>query len=122
MLASFPVAEHYEGPVSVQVVDWKLVNAFAAPGGYIGVNSGLILATGNESQLAGVMAHEIAHVTQRHIARAIALNERSNIATLAGILAAIAIGTKARASAESPADTALMTRVKRRDAASSGVI
>jgi predicted Zn-dependent protease len=45
------------------------INAFALPGGFIGVNYGLMLATRNESQLAGVLAHEIAHVTQRHIAR-----------------------------------------------------
>ena len=45
------------------------INAFALPGGFIGVNYGLVLATRNEAQLAGVLAHEIAHVTQRHIAR-----------------------------------------------------
>ena len=45
------------------------INAFAAPGGYIGVNAGLILNTENESELAGVLAHEISHVTQRHMAR-----------------------------------------------------
>lgn len=42
------------------------INAFALPGGYIGVNSGLLLATDNESELAGVLAHEIAHVNQKH--------------------------------------------------------
>jgi len=47
------------------------INAFALPGGFIGVNAGLVLATANESELAGVLAHEIAHVTQRHIARSI---------------------------------------------------
>lgn len=45
------------------------INAFAAPGGYIGVNAGLILNTRNENELAGVLAHEISHVTQRHMAR-----------------------------------------------------
>ena len=43
------------------------INAFAGPGGYIGVNSGLITLTEAESELASVMAHEIAHVTQRHL-------------------------------------------------------
>ena len=47
------------------------INAFALPGGFIGVNSGLLLKTKDESELAGVLAHEIAHVTQRHIARSI---------------------------------------------------
>ena len=46
------------------------INAFAAPGGYIGVNAGLITATENESELASVLAHEIAHVTQHHLERA----------------------------------------------------
>ena len=65
------------------------VNAFATPGGYIGMHSGLILAAQNESQLAGVLAHEIAHVEQRHIARALAESSNSGLLTAAGILAAI---------------------------------
>ena len=68
------------------------INAFALPGGFIGVNYGLVLATRNESQLAGVMAHEIAHVTQRHIARRVRSQGRQSIATMAAILAAILIG------------------------------
>jgi len=68
------------------------INAFALPGGFIGVNYGLMLATRNESQLAGVLAHEIAHVTQRHIARRIHAQGRQSIATMATILAAILVG------------------------------
>jgi beta-barrel assembly-enhancing protease len=68
------------------------INAFALPGGFIGVNYGLVLATRNESQLAGVLAHEIAHVTQRHIARRIHSQGRQSIATMAAILAAILVG------------------------------
>ena len=45
------------------------INAFAMPGGYIGVNTGLILLTQSESELASVLAHEITHVTQNHMAR-----------------------------------------------------
>ena len=45
------------------------INAFALPGGYIGVNTGLILLAQNESELASVLAHEITHVTQNHMAR-----------------------------------------------------
>lgn len=52
------------------VVRDNTINAFAAPGGYIGVNTGLLTATRDESELAGVMAHEIAHITQHHIQRA----------------------------------------------------
>ena len=68
------------------------INAFALPGGFIGVNYGLVLSTRNESQLAGVLAHEIAHVTQRHIARRVASQGRASIATMAAILAAILVG------------------------------
>ncbi len=68
------------------------INAFAIPGGYVGVNSGLITNTDAESELASVVAHEIAHVTQRHIARAIAASEGSQYATLAGVLAGLLIG------------------------------
>ena len=58
------------------VVKDSSINAFALPGGFIGVNAGLLLATANESELAGVLAHEIAHVTQRHIARSIQAQSR----------------------------------------------
>jgi predicted Zn-dependent protease len=68
------------------------INAFALPGGFIGVNYGLMLATRNESQLAGVLAHEVAHVTQRHIARRVHSQSRQSIATMATILAAILVG------------------------------
>jgi len=68
------------------------INAFALPGGFIGVNVGLVLATRNEAQLAGVLAHEIAHVTQRHIARRVRSSGRQSIATVAAILAAILVG------------------------------
>ncbi len=76
------------------VVDAPAINAFALPGGYIGVNSGLILAAENESELAGVMAHEIAHVTQRHIARRMAAASRLNVRSIAMVLAGILIGTQ----------------------------
>jgi beta-barrel assembly-enhancing protease len=68
------------------------VNASALPGGFIVVNTGLILLTRNESELAGVMAHEIGHVVQRHIARAVQANSRSNLATMAATLGAVLIG------------------------------
>ena len=76
------------------VVEDSSLNAFAAPGGFIGVNSGLIAATRSESEFASVLAHEIAHVTQRHIARAIQHGSRSNLPVLAGILAAVIVGTQ----------------------------
>jgi predicted Zn-dependent protease len=74
------------------------INAFALPGGFVGINQGLITSTTRESQLAGVLAHEIAHVTQRHIARAIQARGRQSIAATAAMLAAILIGVTTGAS------------------------
>ncbi len=65
------------------------INAFALPGGFIGVHTGLILAAQSESELAGVLAHEIAHVTQRHIARMLDQQKRSAVTSLAALAIAI---------------------------------
>jgi len=81
------------------------INAFALPGGFIGVNAGLLTATASESELAGVLAHEIAHVTQRHIARSVQNAGRTNMASAAAVLAAILIG----ATTGMPADMMLGT-------------
>jgi predicted Zn-dependent protease len=70
------------------------VNAFAIPGGYIGIHSGLIINTKSESELASVVAHEIAHITQRHIARSIAAAEGTQYATIAAVIAGLIIGTQ----------------------------
>jgi len=74
------------------VINDDQINAFAIPGGYVGINVGLIEAMDREEQLAGVVAHEVAHVTQRHHARAFALGNQYSIRTAATILAAILIG------------------------------
>ncbi|HEY7787742.1 MAG TPA: M48 family metalloprotease [Casimicrobiaceae bacterium] len=65
------------------------INAFALPGGFIGVNTGLILLAQTESELASVLAHEISHVTQHHIARALAGQKDSMLMSLAGLALAI---------------------------------
>ena len=70
------------------------INAFAAPGGFIGTHSALFLAARNESELAGVLAHEIAHVTQKHLVRAYDSASRMSLPAAAAILAAILIGTQ----------------------------
>ena len=71
------------------VVRDNTLNAFALPGGFIGVHSGLVLASQTESELAGVLAHEIAHVTQRHIARLVAQDSRNSIISIAALAVAI---------------------------------
>ncbi len=65
------------------------INAFALPGGFIGVHTGLLTASRNESELAGVLAHEIAHVTQNHIARLVDSQRSSGLTTLAALAVAI---------------------------------
>jgi predicted Zn-dependent protease len=80
------------------VVKDRGINAFALPGGFIGVNAGLVMATADESELAGVLAHEIAHVTQRHIARSIEAQGRQTLVSTAAMLAAILLGAVAGSS------------------------
>lgn len=65
-----------------------VLNAFALPGGFIGVHSGLVLAAQSESELASVLAHEIGHVSQRHIARMLGNQRQTSLLPLAGILLA----------------------------------
>lgn len=76
------------------VINDSRINAFAAPGGFIGVNAGLITASESESELASVIAHEIAHITQRHMARAFEAQNNLDLPALAGIIAAILIGSQ----------------------------
>ncbi|MBA2656299.1 MAG: M48 family metalloprotease [Tatlockia sp.] len=74
------------------IVKSNEINAFAGPGGYIGINSQLILATENESELAAVMAHEIAHVRLHHLYSMIEHQRQMRIPMLASLLASIALG------------------------------
>ena len=77
------------GPFEFFAIEDSSINAFALPGGFIGVHSGLLLAAQSESELASVLAHEIAHVTQRHIARLIAAQQRAGLASMAALAVAI---------------------------------
>lgn len=74
------------------IVKSKEINAFAGPGGYIGINTQLILTTSNESELAAVMAHEIAHVRLHHLYSIIEHQKQMRIPLLASILASAALG------------------------------
>lgn len=69
------------------------INAFALPGGFIGINAGLILATKSENELAAVMAHEIAHITQRHHARQYEQGS-NNVPIIAALIAAMILGSQ----------------------------
>ncbi len=69
-------------PFTIKVVDSDEINAFALPGGFFYVNSGLILAADDEAELAGVMAHEIAHVAARHATRQMTRAQLANLGSL----------------------------------------
>jgi predicted Zn-dependent protease len=73
-------------PFTIKVIDSDEVNAFALPGGFFYVNKGLILAADNEAELAGVMAHEIAHVAARHAMENQGKAQALNYGMLAGII------------------------------------
>lgn len=109
LLVSDPLTEEYirnlgmrlvshsqspQTPFTFFIVNDPSINAFALPGGYIGIHTGLILATHTESELAGVIAHEIAHVTQRHMARTFEEAGRMQIPMAIALLAAILIGSQ----------------------------
>lgn len=79
------------------VVKDPVINAFAAPGGYIAVNSGLITITRSESELAGVIAHEIGHITQNHLQRAFEASKKDAPLMALVLLGAIAAGAGAHA-------------------------
>ncbi len=77
--------------LSFVIIDSEALNAFAAPGGIIGVNTGLFLNAENEAEFASVMAHEIAHVSQRHFARGIDEAQAGRIPQLATLLASVIV-------------------------------
>ncbi|WP_175886434.1 M48 family metalloprotease [Burkholderia sp. BCC0044] len=72
------------------------INAFSMPGGFIGINSGLVVTTQTESELASVVGHEMGHVLQRHIARMIGASEKSGYTALATMLLGVLAGVLAR--------------------------
>lgn len=77
--------------LSFIIVDSEALNAFAVPGGVIGVNTGLFLNAATEGEFASVIAHELAHVSQRHFARRIEQAETQRVAQIAGVLASIVV-------------------------------
>ena len=79
-------------PFTIKVIDSDEINAFALPGGFFYVNSGLILAADNESEMAGVMAHEIAHVAARHATRQMTRAQLANFASIPLIFVGGGIG------------------------------
>ena len=92
------LAVHSEMPQQAfhfYIVQDPSLNAFAVPGGHVTVHTGLITSAHSESELAAVIAHEIAHVTQRHLPRMFAKLKQQNLPALAGLIAAILLGGQA---------------------------
>jgi predicted Zn-dependent protease len=79
-------------PFTIKVIDSDEINAFALPGGFFYVNSGLVLAADNESEMAGVMAHEISHVCARHATRQMTRAQLANFASIPLIFVGGGIG------------------------------
>ncbi len=77
--------------LEVVMINSKAINAFAAPGGILGVNAGLILHAETEDELAAVLAHEMAHLSQRHFARNLEMAKRNQWTTWAALLASVAL-------------------------------
>ena len=75
----------------ILLIDDDSLNAFAAPGGIIGVNGGLFLYSDNEGQFSSVLAHELAHLSQRHFARNVLKSQDSNLASALVMVSSIAI-------------------------------
>jgi predicted Zn-dependent protease len=89
-----PDIDQLYGWDTFQVAD-KAVNAFALPGGHVGVNLGLIAMTGSSDELASVLAHEMTHVTQRHIARGMVNSKRQGMAALAALVVGVVVASRA---------------------------
>ncbi|AFJ02563.1 Exported zinc metalloprotease YfgC precursor [Methylophaga frappieri] len=79
-------------PYTFFMVEDPSINAFAAPGGFVGVHSGLMMTAETEDEMASVIAHEIAHVTQRHILRGYEKSERLSVPLTAAMIAAALLG------------------------------
>ncbi|MGH9580538.1 MAG: M48 family metalloprotease, partial [Terriglobales bacterium] len=86
-------------PFTIKVIDSDEINAFALPGGFFYVNSGLILAADEEAELAGVMAHEIAHVAARHATRQATRGQLANLASIPLIFVGGGLGYAIRTAA-----------------------
>jgi predicted Zn-dependent protease len=71
-------------------------NAFALPGGYMGVNLGMIAASGSRDEMASVLGHELSHITQRHIARSMVANKHQSMVSMAAMLIGLLMSVKAR--------------------------
>ncbi len=90
----YRLAQHSElkdRRLDLVIVKNKVINAFAVPGGVIGVHDGIFLYAENENQLAGILGHELAHISQRHFVRSVERQRAATLPTMAALLAGIVI-------------------------------
>jgi predicted Zn-dependent protease len=86
----------------------RQINAFATLGGYVGMNSGLVLAADREDEVASVLAHEISHVTQQHVLRSVERQKQDQLPTLLAMLGAIVVAQQAHGNSADDAAQAAM--------------
>ncbi len=110
------IATHASGghPYTFYWIDSGQVNAFAAPGGYIGIHTGLLRVTRNEAELAGVIAHETAHVAQRHIVRRFADSRQQQLSVAAALLASAALAAASGEAGQAAIATTLASSAQQR--------
>jgi len=85
--------------LEVVIIDNPTINAFAVPGGVVGVHNGAFLYADNEAQLASILGHELAHLSQRHFARGVEQQQQSMLPMMAGMLGALVLAATARGDA-----------------------
>lgn len=107
--AASELQDHRLAPI---IIDSPILNAFAAPGGIIGVNTGLFISADTEAQFAAVMAHELAHLSQRHYARNVEEARNKSIPTAAALLGSIIIMATAGADAGAAALTSTVAGIQ----------
>ena len=95
-----------EQPYTFFMLKDRQINAFATLGGYIGMNAGLVLTARREDEVAAVLAHEVAHVTQQHVLRGVERAQRDQVPILLGMLAAIVAAQAAGGSSSGEASEA----------------
>lgn len=81
--------------LQVVVVDNSTINAFAVPGGVIGVHNGALLVASSEAELSSILAHELAHLSQRHFARGVEAQQKASIPTMAALLGSLVLAATA---------------------------
>lgn len=92
--------------LEIVIVDNPTINAFAVPGGVVGLHNGAFLVAENESQLASVLGHELAHLSQRHFARGVEQQQHTTLPMLAGMLGALVLAATSHGDAGMAAMTA----------------